>query len=188
MYFPTPQEMKKIREDRGLTQAEVAKKAGLSQSVIAKIESGATDPRISTMEKLMAVLLEAEESRATAMTAPIAPIAESPSLQKTPGMGEPGTVSRQPGGDQVFQTSPELSDTGQIVEKPVPQEATGTRAAVSRSVPDQTTSEIKPSKQIDPTVANLERSKELYRKGILTEAEFAAIQRKILSLSPQPTK
>ena len=56
MYLPTPRELKKMRKKAGLTQAELAKLAGLSQSMIARIESGTVDPRLSTLKKIMNAL------------------------------------------------------------------------------------------------------------------------------------
>jgi len=45
-----------MRLKAGLTQAELAKMAGVSQSLIARIESGSVDPRLSTLKKIIGVL------------------------------------------------------------------------------------------------------------------------------------
>lgn len=42
----------KARIDAGMTQAELAKKSGVRQSNISRIESGAVIPRLDTLEKL----------------------------------------------------------------------------------------------------------------------------------------
>jgi DNA-binding transcriptional regulator YiaG len=39
-----PKQLKKIRVQLGITQSELAKAAGVSQSLIAKLESGLVDP------------------------------------------------------------------------------------------------------------------------------------------------
>ncbi|MCQ5362099.1 MAG: CBS domain-containing protein [Candidatus Methanomethylicia archaeon] len=55
---PTPQELRILRKRAGLTQKELAKKAGISQSLVARIESGSVDPRVSTLRKILNVLSE----------------------------------------------------------------------------------------------------------------------------------
>jgi predicted transcriptional regulator len=45
----------------GLTQTDLARKAGISQSMIARIESGSVDPRVSTLTRIVAVLSQKEE-------------------------------------------------------------------------------------------------------------------------------
>ncbi|MCX9013211.1 MAG: CBS domain-containing protein [Candidatus Methanoperedens sp.] len=52
MFLPTPEDLKKIRHELGLTQNEVASRAGVSQPLIARIEAGDVDPRLSTMRKI----------------------------------------------------------------------------------------------------------------------------------------
>ena len=47
-----PKVLKKERLVNGFTQSGLAKKAGVSQSVIAKIESGRIDPTFAIMEKI----------------------------------------------------------------------------------------------------------------------------------------
>jgi predicted transcriptional regulator len=45
----------------GLTQTGLAKKAGISQSMIARIESGSVDPRVSTLTRIVAVLSQKDQ-------------------------------------------------------------------------------------------------------------------------------
>ena len=47
-----PKQLKKIRVQLGITQSELAKAAGVSQSLIAKLESGLVDPSFSTMKSI----------------------------------------------------------------------------------------------------------------------------------------
>ena len=49
------EEIKKIRKSLGLTQAELAKRADVSQSIIAKIESGSIDPTLSKAKKIFGI-------------------------------------------------------------------------------------------------------------------------------------
>lgn len=53
------------RKELGLTQEELAEKAGVSQAYISRLERGKLDPRLSTMRKIRAVLEEAPGSRGT---------------------------------------------------------------------------------------------------------------------------
>ena len=45
----------------GLTQTDLARKAGISQSMIARIESGSVDPRVSTLSRIVGVLSQREK-------------------------------------------------------------------------------------------------------------------------------
>ena len=55
------EEVKKIRKTLGLTQAELANRAGVSQSLIAKIESGRIDPTYTKTKKIFAALSDLEK-------------------------------------------------------------------------------------------------------------------------------
>ena len=45
--------VRQARRRRGLTQRELAQEAAVSQSTVARIESGTMDPRASTLQKLL---------------------------------------------------------------------------------------------------------------------------------------
>ncbi len=55
------EEIKKIRKKLELTQTELANIAGVSQSLIAKIESGRIDPTYTKTKKIFAALSELEK-------------------------------------------------------------------------------------------------------------------------------
>ena len=66
--FELPQRLKYLRGLRSLSQQELAKVSGVSQSTIAQIEGGRKDPSISTLKKIckalevqMAVLFAGDE-------------------------------------------------------------------------------------------------------------------------------
>ncbi len=63
---PTPEEIKRRRKEVGLSQAELARRAGVSQSLIAKIEAGKVNPRLSTIKKIVEALEKAERDKSTA--------------------------------------------------------------------------------------------------------------------------
>lgn len=48
--------IKKIRQERGITQAELARKAGVSTGLIGQIECGKVEPSIKTLEKIAKAL------------------------------------------------------------------------------------------------------------------------------------
>ncbi|MGI5990976.1 MAG: CBS domain-containing protein [Methanosarcina sp.] len=63
MQLPTPEDLKKRRNELGLTQSDLAKRAGVSQPLIARIESGDVDPRLSTVRKILDAFDEVEKEQ-----------------------------------------------------------------------------------------------------------------------------
>jgi DNA-binding XRE family transcriptional regulator len=49
-------EIRRLREERGMTQQELAWRAGISNTTMYKTEVGKTEPRLSIVEKLAAAL------------------------------------------------------------------------------------------------------------------------------------
>jgi predicted transcriptional regulator len=60
MYLPTPQDLRERRDGLELTQADLAERAGVSQPLIARIEGGDVDPRLSTLRRIVEALEAAE--------------------------------------------------------------------------------------------------------------------------------
>jgi len=60
---PTPIELRTLRKKANLTQKELAKLAGISQSLVARIESGDVDPRVSTLRKILLVFNDVTEKK-----------------------------------------------------------------------------------------------------------------------------
>jgi len=48
--------LRTLRESRGITQAELAKKAGVSRAYLSRLEMGLHDPPLSRLRKLAAAL------------------------------------------------------------------------------------------------------------------------------------
>ncbi|GAB3026661.1 CBS domain-containing protein [Natronobiforma cellulositropha] len=60
MELPTPADLRQRRTDLGLTQSELADRADVSQPLIARIEGGDVDPRLSTLRRIVNALETAE--------------------------------------------------------------------------------------------------------------------------------
>ncbi|MEN6443453.1 MAG: CBS domain-containing protein [Methanoregula sp.] len=74
MNIPTPEELRSRRETLGLRQTELARRAGISQSMVARIEAGSVDPRVSTLNKIIAVFNRTEPKKITAAQIMHAPV------------------------------------------------------------------------------------------------------------------
>ncbi|KQC03083.1 MAG: transcriptional regulator [Methanoculleus sp. SDB] len=99
MHIPTPAELKAKRVMLGLKQSEVAKKAAISQSMVARIEAGSVDPRVSTLTKIVDVLQVAERSAITAgdlMHEPVLSVVPDESVTRTVQMMEENGISQLP--------------------------------------------------------------------------------------------
>jgi len=64
--IPTGEELRRMRIRRGLTQSELARLAGVSQSLVARLEASSVDPRVSTLEKILKVLTNVPSVRIAA--------------------------------------------------------------------------------------------------------------------------
>jgi predicted transcriptional regulator len=60
MELPTPADLREKRKALELTQSELADRADVSQPLIARIEGGDVDPRLSTLRRIVTALEEAE--------------------------------------------------------------------------------------------------------------------------------
>jgi predicted transcriptional regulator len=60
--LPTPADLKERRTELELTQSELASRADVSQPLIARIEGGDVDPRLSTLRRIVTALDEAESA------------------------------------------------------------------------------------------------------------------------------
>jgi predicted transcriptional regulator len=60
MELPTPEDLRERRGRVELTQSALAKRADVSQPLIARIESGDVDPRLSTLRRIVTALDAAE--------------------------------------------------------------------------------------------------------------------------------
>ena len=90
----------KLRKQLGFTQKELATLSGVSQSLIAKIESGKIDPAYSKVTQIMSALeTEQNKDKKTAkqiMTSSIVSVAPSDSLQKAISLMRSNNISQLP--------------------------------------------------------------------------------------------
>ncbi|KAF1075238.1 XRE family transcriptional regulator [Methanogenium sp. MK-MG] len=99
MQIPTPDEIREQRIKAGLTQSDVAERAGFSQSMIARIETGTVDPRASTLRRIVKILNESGTSRTSAgdiMTTPVISIAPEETIEHTVDVMEQYGISQVP--------------------------------------------------------------------------------------------
>jgi predicted transcriptional regulator len=101
-------EVKAMRTRLGLTQAQLAELAGVTQAYIAKIEARAANPRISTLEKISKALERATamEKRATVgqiMTSPIVAVKSDDRVDKAIHLMKSHDISQLPVLDEEVQ-------------------------------------------------------------------------------------
>lgn len=97
--IPTPEELRRLRLRAKLTQRELAKRAGVSQSLIARLEHGQVNVRLSTLQRILEVLLEAISERETVtqcMKSPIIVVNENDTLEKAINLMDKHGISQLP--------------------------------------------------------------------------------------------
>ncbi len=69
-----PKDIRRIRKELDITQEELARRAGVTQAYIAKLEAGKVDPRLSTFNRILQALLECKHAQLKArdiMSSPV---------------------------------------------------------------------------------------------------------------------
>ena len=94
------EEVKKIRKKLGMTQTELANRANVSQSLIAKIESGRIDPTFTKTKKIFAALSELEKKEEVKaeqlMTNRIISISQNTSIKEAINKMKKSQISQLP--------------------------------------------------------------------------------------------
>jgi len=99
MFLPTPEDFKKLRLELGLTQHDLAARAGVSQPLIARIESGDVDPRLSTLHKIFNAFDAARKEKVlvrNVMHSPIIHTTSTSSLEDAASIMEEHGFSQMP--------------------------------------------------------------------------------------------
>ncbi len=95
-----PRQLKRIRQQAGLTQAGLARAAGVSQSIVAKVEAGAVDPTFGTVQALSRALganiTRAGKKAADVMTSPVIGVQVDTTLAKCVKMMKDKSISQMP--------------------------------------------------------------------------------------------
>lgn len=95
-----PRQVKKIRTRLGMTQAGLGKAAGLSQSLIAKIEAGQVDPSFSTSksitEALRGKIREGGKKASDVMARPLVSVQSTALLSECIGLMRRRGISQLP--------------------------------------------------------------------------------------------
>jgi len=129
-----PKQLKKIRVQLGITQSQLAKAAGVSQSLIAKLESGLVDPSFSTMKSISEALrsqIRIEGKKASeVMSKPVISVQASVTLSESVNLMKKNGVSQLPvysgtrligsiSENQIVQLLSTLEDPRTILDRPV---------------------------------------------------------------------
>ena len=96
--IPTIEDLKKTRKNARITQKKLAEKAGVSQSLIARIEKGAVDPRLSTVQKIMRALIILSETKAAKdiMSGPVIMVESKEKIRNAVKLMRENNVSQLP--------------------------------------------------------------------------------------------
>lgn len=54
--FHIGEDVRRLRTERGLSQQELAERMGVAQSVVARLEAGGVEPRLSTLDRVAQAL------------------------------------------------------------------------------------------------------------------------------------
>ena len=177
--LPTAKGLKKYRKKLNLTQVELAKRARVSQSLIARIEKGDVDPRLSTLKKILDVMRVEEVGDICAeniMRAPVIHVHPGDTVGQASEIMEKYDISQIPvleGDVQVGSVSEAMVIKGMDLEKDLSKMSIkkignimdGGFPAVEKSTGIKTLSKLL---EMDPAVLIREKGKVV---GIVTKAD-----------------
>jgi len=181
MELPTPADLRERRTELGLTQSDLAERADVSQPLIARIEGGDVDPRLSTLRRIVNALQEAEGSilrAADLMQSPVMSVRPDDSVHQAREMMDERGYSQVPvvrDGTPVGLISHsdivqhvEGDETENLGELPVDEVKHESFVSVE---PEATIDEINDYLNHNAAVLTVESGETV---GIITEADIAA--------------
>ncbi len=120
--FPEIEEIKRRRKKLGISQKKLAELVGVSQPLIARIESGRFDPKLSLVKKIFQVLEEIEGKSVDAKTimhSPVISVSASESIKRAAEIMIEHEISQMPvvEGDAVVGSITENAIVKAVLEK-----------------------------------------------------------------------
>lgn len=176
MELPTPEDLRERRNELGLTQSELAERADVSQPLIARIEGGDVDPRLSTLRRIVNALQEAEGGLLHAeelMHSPVVSVEPDSSVSETTTVMDTKSYSQLP----VIRDGTPL---GLISTSVIRQESDDNVGELPvAEVMNESISTVEPDTTIDAIDAHLDHNDAVLvveggeTVGIITEADIA---------------
>jgi len=176
MELPTPEELRERRLELGLTQSELADSASVSQPLVARIEGGDVDPRLSTLRRIVNALEEAEGGLHRAedlMNSPVTSVEPDASVHETTQLMNERGFSQVP---VVREGTPQgLIGMSDIRQRP--EENVGDLPVAE--VMHESISTVEPDTLLDTVDAHLDHNDAVLvvdggeTVGIITEADIA---------------
>ena len=122
-FIPSPEDIRRMRIRAGLTQKELAERAGVSQSLIARIERGSVDPRLSTLKRILSALDDAMRGKVRAkdvMHSPVITVQVKDPIEKAAQLMWRYGISQIPvlNGDRIVGTVFEDSIIKAVLDNP----------------------------------------------------------------------
>ncbi len=178
--IPSPADLRNYRLKVGMTQTELAAKAGVSQSLIARIESGGIDPRASTLKKILEALKAGKAKElcaADVMKYPVISIRPSDTIRTANKLMEKYGISQLPvlennvqvgsiSEDRVVREISSGKDISKIPVRRIEEIMNDGFPTVSKDTDVKTVSKLV---EANPAVLVVERGKVI---GIITKADI----------------
>lgn len=94
----TAEDIRRLRKMAGLTQKELSKRAGVSQSLIARIENNTVDPRLSTVKKIVGAIVssQGEKTAKDVMHSPVITVNITDPVRKAIELMKKHAISQMP--------------------------------------------------------------------------------------------